>query len=129
MTDAFRELCVLVKEAGGTMKLHGVAMAPEQIEAYAADQATRRLDAAIARSVRRKAEEDAWRAVWMCQHAMTHRGKNIPLGPRGGSYQTEVCDACSCFRILTHHESRALTDWQPATLYATASKALLQEPW
>ena len=64
MSDAWDELCRLVKEAGGVMRLHGKPTEPDAIRAYAKERARLRLDAAIARSIARKAEEDAWREVW-----------------------------------------------------------------
>jgi hypothetical protein len=53
-----------------------------------------------------------------CAHEHTHRGDDAPR--RWGTYQTQVCDACGMFRLLTHSPQAVASDWKPAAEYADA---------
>ena len=59
-----------------------------------------------------------------CEHTDTFRGADIPR--RYGSYRSQVCRGCWCFRPLTHFGKPA-GPWQPQSQFAEATAPLEDE--
>jgi len=53
-----------------------------------------------------------------CHHPRTERGKDVPR--RWGSFRSEVCCDCGCFRTLTHH-NEPVGPWRPVDEYEQAT--------
>jgi hypothetical protein len=58
--DHIEQLCALVKEAAGTMRLYGKPVDAAQLREHCERSATERVIAAVDRAT----EERQWRAVW-----------------------------------------------------------------